>query len=228
MVYYLILFFLTVTAWSQTTPQGVEIRNVSIHGSGCERSKARASFSPDLKDLSILFDNYSVEIGEGSPNPNAKSQQKNCIINLRIKTPPDWQFAFTGIDYRGFIALPDSAWGFHKFIIQSVGTLWPAFKEVIHKGPLNEDYYYHRESLPQRKVWSRCYTDSHHFKLTSQLGVKYYPQRAADRAYAIISLDTQDLSLRQSIGVEWQACPPPNNEEPTPPSEGRAFRRRPL
>lgn len=213
---YFIMLFLSAIAWGQSAPERAEIRSVKIQGSGCEESTASASFSPDLKDLSVLFDNYSVEIGKGSPNPNAMTQQKNCFVDIHVFVPAGWQYAFKSIDYRGFVTLPASAWGFHRFSSMSANSIVPSLKEVTHKGPLNNDYTFHVETRPERRVWSPCISGAHQIRLLSQLGVSFYP-KSSDRSFSSLNLDSQDLSLRQSLGVEWRRC----SQAGTPPEAPR-------
>lgn len=209
---YWVLFLFSSIVWGQSAPDLAEIRSVHIQGSGCENTTASASFSPDLKDLSILFDNYSVEIGQGSVNAHAMTQHKNCFVNINVYVPAGWQYAFKSIDYRGFVALPSSAWGFHRFSSMSGNSIVPSLKEVTHKGPLNSDYTFHVETRPERRVWSNCLAGNHQIKLLSQLGVSFYP-KSTDRSYSTLNLDSQDLSLRQSLGVEWRRC---SSQNPTP------------
>lgn len=216
-----LLFILSSIAWGQSAPQSAEIRSVMIHGSGCEESTASASFSPDLKDLSILFDNYSVEIGNGSQNPKAMTSHKNCYVKIDLYVPAGWQYAFKSIDYRGFVTLPGSAWGFHRFSSMAGNSIVPSLKEVTHKGPLNNDYTFHVETRPERRVWSNCLSGNHQMMLLSQLGVSFYP-KLTDRSYATINLDSQDLSLRQNLGVEWRRCSAGNSPAPgVPPRRPR-------
>lgn len=204
-------------SWGQSAPERAEIRSVTMTGNGCEESSANVSISPDFKDLSLLFDNHSVEIGQGSPNEKITTLQKNCRVNIEVNVPPGWQYAFKSVDYRGFVSLPQSAWGFHRLATMSANSIVPSLREVIHRGPLNQDYTFHVESRPDRYVWSTCITGSHTMILYSQLGVSFYP-RLSDRSNAIVSLDSKDFSMRQSVGMVWRQCSP--NARPTPPPSG--------
>jgi len=49
----------------------------------------------------------------------------------------------------------------------------------------------------------------------SQLGVSFYP-KLSDRSNAIISLDSKDFSMRQSVGMVWRKCQYSNQPTPTP------------
>lgn len=213
-----LLLSYSITTWGQSAPESAEIRKVTMSGSGCEESSASASISPDFKDLSLLFDNHVVEIGNGSPNPKLTTLQKNCRVDVDIYVPRGWQYAFKSVDYRGFAALPASAYGFHRLATMSANSIVPSLREVTHKGPINLDYTFHVETSPTRYVWSTCLSGSHTMIFYSQLGISFYP-KMSDRSNAIVSLDSSDFSMRQSVGLIWKKCSPysaPVTPAPTP------------
>jgi hypothetical protein len=211
----LLLLSWSLISWGQSAPESAEIRNVTMSGNGCEESSASVTISPDYKDLSILFDNHSVEIGAGSNNKYL-TLQRNCRVDVDIFVPHGWQYAFKSIDYRGFASLPASAWGFHRLATMSANSIVPSLREVMHKGPINNEYTFHIDTRPDRYVWSTCITGSHSMIFYSQLGVSFYP-KMSDRSNALISLDSKDFSMRQSIGMVWRKCnPPPPGRPPRP------------
>jgi len=203
------------TSWGQSAPESAEIRNVTMSGSGCEDAAASATISPDFKDVSLLFDNHSVEIGNGSLNPKITTLQKNCRVDVELAVPRGWQYAFKSVDYRGFAALPASAYGFHRLATMSANSIVPTLREVIHRGPINNEYTFHVEASPTRYVWSSCISGAHTMIFLSQLGVSFYP-KMSDRSNAIISLDSKDFSMRQSVGLVWRKCQYSNQPTPTP------------
>lgn len=205
----------SLISWGQSAPERAEIRNVTMSGTGCEESAASATISPDFKDLSILFDNHSVEIGNGSPNPKLVTLQKNCRVDIEIDVPRGWQYAFKSVDYRGFAALPASAYGFHRLATMSANSIVPTLREVIHRGPVTNDYTFHVETSPTRYVWSSCLSGNHTMIFYSQLGVSFYP-KMSDRSNAMVSLDSKDFSMRQSVGMLWRKCQPTSQPIPTP------------
>lgn len=193
------------SALNAQTPSQAEILSVQLTGSGCDASRAAVTLSPDLKDLSILFDDYAVEIGHGTSAGNALKAQKNCHIHIDVGVPDGWQFAFKYTDYRGFAALPASAWAFHRYSVVSQGQVIPSMREAQLKGPFNDSYQMRVEIKPERRVWSPCNGRVRRVQLVSQLGVAYYP-RTSDRSIAQIVLDSNDTSLQNSFGVEWRRC----------------------
>ncbi len=201
----LTIILASILAEAQSTPDEAIISDVQLQGSGCEETTAAVSLSPDAKDLSILFDNYSVEIGEGSANPSLLIAKKNCQIFMDMNLPRDWQFAFKAVDYRGFMAIPASAWAFHRFTYVAPNQLISSMREASFQGEQNTDYTVHFEQSDAKLTWSPCGQSSQKIQLLSQLAVQYFP-RSTDRSLAQISLDSADTSIRQHFSVEWRKC----------------------
>jgi len=191
-------------AKAQETPSGVIIRNVRLSGAGCD-SSASAVVSGDAKSLSILFDNYMLEIGQGSSRPTATSAQKDCLVQIDLEVPTGWTYNFDAIDYRGFAALPASAWAFHRFSVQAPNMPISSMREAMVNGPNNQNYFVSIKQKPGRLPWSACNQRIQTVTLLSQLGVSYFP-RTTDRTMATISLDSTDLSLSQSLKMIWKRC----------------------
>jgi len=197
------IFLAAFLAEAQTPPNSA-ITGVAMQGSGCEESSAQAILSPDAKDLSILFDNYSAEIGQGSLHPSLLRAQKDCRVFVDFHVPRGWQFAFRSLDYRGFVAIPASAWAFHRLSFIAPNQPIASLKEASLSGAQNRDYAVRVEQRPERMIWSPC-GGQQRLQFFSQLAVQYYP-RSTDRSIAQISLDSVDGSFRQSFSVEWRQC----------------------
>lgn len=200
-----ILFCFPLFAAAQERPNHAIIRDVRLVGTGCDANSTQVVFSPDLADLSVLFSDYGIEIGEGSLQPQLPRAQKNCEIKLQVEIPDGWSFAFKHIDYRGFAAIPASAWGMHRFTFSMNLSPVPSMKEVVLQGPLNSEYSTRVSQKPERLVFSRCGSRQQEISLLSQITIQYYPQKS-DRSLAQIVLDSADMSLRQSFGIEWKKC----------------------
>jgi hypothetical protein len=208
--YFVLVLSIMLWAWNeahaQSAPERASIDQVTISGSGCNDTTAAVSLSPDFKDVSVLFDNYRVEIGQGSENPSLMKASKNCTISMNIYAPPRWQFAFVAVDYRGFAAVPASAWAFHRFTFVTANQRISSMREASIKGPSNGDYNVHFEQSPHRLTWSTCGKDVHNIQLLSQLSVQYFP-RSTDRSIAQINLDSADTSTQQDLTMVWRPCP---------------------
>ena len=72
-------------------------------GEGCPSGQGSVTLSPDQKALSVLFGNYSVEVGG---DKDARRAEKNCRVSIPLRIPPGLQLEVVRSDYRGFNSLP--------------------------------------------------------------------------------------------------------------------------
>lgn len=181
------------------------IRGVRLTGSGCEASTATASITPDGQILSVLFDNYSAEIGTGSVNPNSTVSQKDCHILIDMDVPFGQQYALQQTDYRGFAALPANAFGFHRFTQIIPGAPIASMREAQLKGPTATNYEVSIAQKPGRMTYSPCNQRQQTVDLFSQLMVSYLPN-TRERMKAQINLDSTDTNVNTSFRLNWRAC----------------------
>lgn len=186
--------------------QSVTIRGVRLSGSGCSAATATAVTTADGKMLSVLFDNYGVEIGQGSSNPNTQTAQKNCNVMIDVDVPFGYQYALDQTEYRGFAALPRSAYGMHRFtqVIPGVG-MPPSMREAQLTGPVSQNYSVVVTQRPGREVYSACNNRNQTIHLLSQLQVAYLP-RTTDRSIAMINLDSIDTGVNSRFRLIWRTC----------------------
>ena len=76
----------------------------TLGGSGCKKGTVSWVLSPDDHTLSILFDDYRVEAGNGT-----RVDVKECTISIPIQVPSGHFLTVFQVDYRGFNSLPKGA-----------------------------------------------------------------------------------------------------------------------
>ena len=200
---------ITITALilisSEVFAQSVTIRGVRLSGNGCGPASASAIVTPDGKTLSVLFDNYSAEIGQGSSNPAATTIQKDCRVLIDVDVPAGYQYALQETDYRGFAALPASAYGFHRFTQIVPNQPIASMREAQLRGPLSDNYTVAVIQKPGRLIYSSCNQRTQTIELLSQLSVSYFPN-TSDRTMAMINLDSVDTGVSSSFKLSWKSC----------------------
>lgn len=202
--------------YGQTSPDYASITDVRMSGTGCPEHQAAVSLSPDFKDVSILFDNYNAEVGQGSSTPLTQLKAtKDCQILVQIQVPDGWQMAFRAVDYRGFVALSTNSMAMQRFSIMQDGAPIVSMKEANLKGPMNQDYYVRAEVKPERLTWSPCLSGLTNVRLMSQITVHLNP-RSGERPYNQIALDSADASVQQKLAVEWRRCSVSRPGRPAP------------
>ena len=206
-------------ALAQEVPNGAAITDVRLSGTGCDSATASVILSPDATDMSLFFDNYVVEIGQGSQNPTLLKLQKDCVVQIQMQVPDGWQMAFKGVDYRGFVAMSGQGTAFQRFSILQEGAPIVSMREASLAGPANQDYHVRSEVKPERVTWSPCLSGLTNVQLMSQIGVSLNP-RSSDRSLTQIALDSADTSFKQSLSVGWRRCavsrPDPRPRPPGP------------
>jgi len=186
--------------------QNVTIRGARLTGNGCNNSSASASITEDGQTLSVLFDNYQADIGIGSSNPQALQVKRDCHVLIDVDVPPGYQYAIVRTEYRGFAALPASAYGFHRFtqIIQGVG-MPPSMREAQLRGPIANNYEVAVDQKPGREVYSTCNKPQQTIDLLSELFVGFLP-KTLDRSIAAINLDSVDTGVQLRFKLRWRPC----------------------
>ena len=190
---------------AETRAQNVVIRGVRLSGSGCSNATGSAITTPDGQTLSVLFDNYSVEIGDGSANPQSTSLQKDCRVLIDVDIPANVQFGLQQTDYRGFAAIPASAWGFHRFTHVVPNQPIVSMREARIKGPTSGNYTATVMQKPGRFAYTTCNQRSQTIELLSQLAVSYFPN-ARDHSIAMINLDSVDTGVATTFKLNWRPC----------------------
>lgn len=185
--------------------QNVVIRGVRLSGSGCNGSSATAITTDDGMTLSVLFDNYTADIGNGSSRPQSTSLQLDCHVLIDVEVPPNTQYALSQTDYRGFAALPASAYGFHRFTQIIPSQPIASMREAQLRGPVSSNYAVSVQQKPGRFVYSPCNQRFQTMDLFSQLYVAYLP-KTTDRSIAMINLDSIDTGVSSSFRLSWRTC----------------------
>src|SRR4051812_24554234 len=72
-----------------------------LNGTGCSPGTVGFTISPDDATLSVIFDDYRVDAGNGT-----SQDTKNCQIALPMVIPPGTYLTVFRVDYRGFNSLP--------------------------------------------------------------------------------------------------------------------------
>lgn len=185
--------------------QNITIRGARMTGTGCNSSTAWATTTSDGRTLSVLFDNFMVDIGNGSSNPQATSLKKNCRVLIDVDVPAGYQYGLEQTDYRGFAALPTSAYGLHRFTQIIPGQPIVSAREAQLRGPIADDYAVSVRQKPGRIVFSPCNQRLQTIELLAELQVAYLPN-TKDRSIAQINLDSVDTGVNSTFLMSWRRC----------------------
>ena len=231
-------FFLLIGFVSSTqaqTPEGVQIIDARMQGSGCQNDTARAVMSPDGKAFSVFMDNYSA-----AADPGFTLDRKACTVNLSVVSPPGWSFTIASADYRGFINAEAGTQVSHQVLYAFDGSTPPnerpgfgnspgkySFLQKIFHGPMTQDYFVRNVIDARAQLWSPCSG-----RIPSNLLIQTFltAKINAPGREAQITLDSVDGVLAQQFSFTWKKCLVPNDPDRNPlpgPPPGRGGGRRP-
>lgn len=200
-----------------------------LRGNGCEPGTASATLSPDARALSVIFDRFMAEAGQGSAT---RQDRKMCNLEVPLIVPSGYTVSVTRVDYRGFNNLPSGAQSQFtaKFGVRDSRTSRSSSDLVQRfQGPLADEFLL-SHSLDVR-TWSSCGG-------TISLSLSAFINAASNRQgeFASISLDSEDLTVgarNQTIfyldyqlcngnggGGGWNPPPRPPRPDPFPPGPG--------
>ncbi|WP_413287860.1 DUF4360 domain-containing protein [Bdellovibrio sp. HCB337] len=208
---FLLVLLATEVALGQTElPPSAKILSVQTGGAGCEATNTAVSLAPDLQAISVLFSDFTLEVGAGTARPNDGQQVKNCQIRVEIETPAGWSLAVKSVDYRGFAHLPAGASARHRFSYRTDGMPPAMLREAPMQGPFTDNYFFRLEQPLKERIHTPCGPPNIRLRLGTHM-VLYYPVGAAKRTgepreTAMLSLDSADVSLQQDFQLEWKRC----------------------
>ena len=196
-----------MTGWAALAadaPSSAEIIGVTLQGSGCSQVTASATISPDLKDLSVLFDNMSVATDQAKVNQRTLTQELGCEALIDIAVPAGWSFAFTGADYRGFASPASGTQVYQKLLFSAPGMPIVSMRDARFNAPYNGEYFFQALQKPGRYAYSSCGSGVVRISLNAIVGI--YFQNRGQYPQSMITLDSQDMSLAQTAHMEWRRC----------------------
>ncbi len=164
-------------------------------GTGCPANSASVSLSPDQSSLSILFDQYVVEAGNGRT-----MDRKSCNIAIPVRVPQGYSISVFQVDYRGFNSLPSGAranFNVEYFFAGSRGVR----QSKTFYGPSSNLYELTDHLTAEAVVWSACGADTN---LRVNTSMMVQTNRRQDQAMSTV--DSADVTAGLVYHVAWRRC----------------------
>ena len=164
-------------------------------GTGCPANSASVSLSPDQSSLSILFDQYVVEAGNGRT-----MDRKSCNIAIPVRVPQGYSISVFQVDYRGFNSLPSGAranFNVEYFFAGSRGVR----QSKTFYGPSSNLYELTDHLTAEAVVWSACGADTN---LRVNTSMMVQTNRRQDQAMSTV--DSADVTAGLVYHVAWRHC----------------------
>lgn len=193
--------FLTVALFSLLSTSAMSddiyLGEPGYGGTGCPGGSASVTLSPDLKSLSILFDEFIVEAGNAV---GKKLGRKSCDIAIPVHVPSGMTVSVLKVDYRGFLSLPRG--GETRFTSEYffAGSNGPKIEKTF-RGKKEDDFTISNELDLISLVWSPCGKDVN-LRVNTSLLVK--SNNFGDEA--ISTLDSADIKAGMIYHLSWKRC----------------------
>lgn len=165
-------------------------------GTGCPDGSASVTLSPDAKSLSILFDEYYVEVG-GSTNKSL--DRRSCNVAIPVHVPQGLSVSILTIDYRGYNSLPAGASSTFAVEYFFAGVQGPKFQKTFN-GSLDKDYLITNKLQASALVWSACGADVN-LRTNSSIRV-----RTTQNKEALATVDSEDIKAAIKYQLQWKKC----------------------
>ncbi len=160
-------------------------------GTGCPNGTASATLSPDQKSLSIIFDQFVTEAG---PASGRTMDRKSCNVAIPVHIPNGFSISIIGIDYRGFVSLPQGAMAQLQAEYFFAGMQGPRFAQTFN-GRQDQSYIFTNKLAAQAVVWSPCGAD-----VNMRVNASMMIRNASRLTDAMATVDSADVSA----GIVYQ------------------------
>jgi hypothetical protein len=166
-------------------------------GNGCPNGTASAALSPDQKSLSIIFDQFLTEAG---PASRRTLDRKSCNIAIPVFVPNGYSISIIGVDYRGFVSLPQGATAQISAEYFFAGMQGPRFTEAF-RGRQDRDYLFTNKLALEAMVWSPCGAD-----VNMRVNASIMLRNSSRYSDAIATVDSADISAGIIYRVQVRRC----------------------
>jgi hypothetical protein len=167
-------------------------------GTGCPAGSASVTLSPDYKSLSLIFDSYVAEAGASS---GRTLDRKTCSIAIPIYIPQGLSVSIIRIDYRGYVALPNSyasaSFNSEYFFAGSTG---PRFSKSW-RGRTDTNYLFNNDLALSASVWSPC-GESVNMRVNTSMLVR----NSVYNSDALATVDSADFAAGIVYQLQWRRC----------------------
>ena len=202
-------------------PQGLYMHHPSYGGTGCPQGSSTAVLSPDGLTLSVLFDQYQIEV-----QSRDERRAVGCEIRIPFTVPRGYSVQIVKMEYRGFTSLaPGARSTFGAGFRFEARGIRPddegrVLRAHVMRGARTGDFMV-SSYIPQSR-FSPCGQD---FTLIAESYLNLMANRAGDHSMSQIdSMDSVQRPVRYAL--RWIRCgdgprPPGIGPRPQPPGPGQ-------
>ena len=177
-------------------PNDIELGELTYGGTGCPIGSAASTLSQDKKSLSVIFQEFMVEAGNGL----GSVARKNCSLAIPVHVPQGLLISVIDVDYRGYVSLPRQAQARLSAEYFFAGSQGPRFERVFN-GITDTDYNIQNTLGVSAQVWSPCGAGT---ILRVNTAMLVRTNRYSETALA--TLDSADFKAGLLYKIQWRTC----------------------
>jgi len=181
-------------------PQGFNITDLVVNGSGCPAGSAQYVLSADHTSVTVTFSQYQASVGPGIP---ITQNRQNCQLTLAVNVPSGFTFGIAAVDYRGYYQLDNKVTADQQATYYFQGQLAQATAHSTLTGAIEgNDYTFRDEFDLASTVLAPCGAKTV-LNINSQLRAN---NGANPSGSGFITDDSIDATLTQVFNFNWQTC----------------------
>lgn len=169
----------------------VAIESIQASGNGCPEGSFTSLLSGDKQTLSLLFNQFIVQMPQGTP-------VKSCNLQITLHIPEHTSLSWYRTEHRGFVDTSGGATGefWARYMLQGAGL---DFEKAETWAPGTVDAYTIISESPSRR-WTRCGTQQK-VLLRTKIALKGTPLD-----FNIITVDDQSQRVEALLLFAYRSC----------------------
>jgi hypothetical protein len=181
---------------STPDPNSVTIESVNYSGTGCPKGSLATAITNDAQTFIFIFSSLYAQTGPGVSPSEAKKQ---CQIHIKLSVPPNWSYALTTVDYRGYTSLDPSVSASQAMTYHMSGESPDSTAAFSWQGALDGEYAVTDIGGQSPPYWSRC-GGGKNLMIRTDIDVDNSANLSGS---GLLEVDTSD---GQMVHVSWQRC----------------------
>ena len=178
----------------------ISIESVRTTGIRCPAGSVATNLSDDGTAMTLLFDEFIAELGEGT----RRRILERCTVDIKMNVPPGWSMGLFCVDVRGYADL-DATVSASQTINYHFGQGAPReIANVSLEGPFSDDYENFTQIPVQSINWSPCDRRQQDLSIITHLSL----QREHSDQLGLMTVDSLDGELKHHYGIMWRQCEP--------------------
>jgi hypothetical protein len=177
-------------------PNSVTIQSVKYSGTGCPKGSLSAAITDDAQTFIFIFSSFFAQVG---PGVSPSDSNRQCQIHLQLNVPPNWSYALTTVDYRGYVQIDPSLQATQATTFHMSGESPDSTIPFNWNGPMDSEYGVTDIGGNSPPYWSRC-GGGKNLMIRTDLSID---NSGNSNGTGLLELDATD---GQMLHVSWQRC----------------------